>query len=111
MSERAKAGLIYLCVFFAIVTGALGVVGIMGVRSTTAVSDSLVSDELATQTSTATTARAMDAIYSTGEQILLSSDPAARGRLGVLYSQTIPGADADLAALVRFHVADDPAEQ
>jgi diguanylate cyclase (GGDEF)-like protein len=110
ISQRAEAGLIYLCVFFAIVTAALGAVGILGVRSTTAVSDSIVSDELATETSTAITARAMDAIYSTGEQILLSSDPAARARLGILYSQTIPAADADLADLVRLHAGDDEAE-
>jgi diguanylate cyclase (GGDEF)-like protein len=110
ISQRAEAGLIYLCVFFAVVTAALGVVSIIGVRSTTAVSDSIVSDELTTETSTAVTARAMDAIYSTGEQILLSSDPAARSRLSVLYSQSIPAADANLAALVRLHADDDPAE-
>jgi diguanylate cyclase (GGDEF)-like protein len=110
ISQRAEAGLIYLCVFFALVTAALGVVGILAVRSTTAVSDSIVSDELTTETSTAVTARSMDAIYSTGQQILLSSDPAARSRLSVLYSQTIPAADSNMAALVRLHAGDDPAE-
>ncbi len=108
ISKRAEAGLIYVCVFFALVTAALGVVGILGVRSTTAVSERIVSDELATETSTATTARTMDAIYSSGEQILLSSNPA--GRLGTLYSQTIPSADTELAALVRLHADDDQAE-
>ena len=110
ISQRAEVGLIYLCVFFALVTAALGVVGILGVRSTTAVSDRIVSDELTTETATATTSRAMDAIYSSGEQILLSSDPAARSRLGVLYSQSIPAADASLATLVRLHADDDQAE-
>src|SRR6185437_2507512 len=100
ISQRAEAGLIYLCVFFALVTAALGVVGIMGVRSATTVSEKIVSDQVTTATSTAVAARAMDAVYSTGEQILLSSDPSAGGRPGVLYSQTIPAADADLAALV-----------
>jgi len=110
ISQRAEAGLIYLCVFFALVTAALGVVGIMGVRSATTVSEKIVSDQVTTATSTAVAARAMDAVYSTGEQILLSSDPSAGGRPGVLYSQTIPASDADLAALVRLHAGDTAAE-
>ncbi len=108
ISQRAEAGLIYLCVFFALLTAALGIVGILGVRSTTSVSERIVSDELATETSTATTARTIDGIYSDGEQILLSSNPAAR--LGTLYSQKIPEADAELAALVRLHADDRGAE-
>ena len=110
ISQRAEAGLIYLCVFFAVVTGSLGVVGVLGVRSTTAISDRIVSDELATESSTATAARAVDAVYSAGEQILLGGDPSAGTSAGVLYAQTIPKADAQLADLVRLHAGDDPVE-
>jgi hypothetical protein len=76
VSQRAVTGLVYVCVFFAVVTAGVGVVGVIGVDSTTDVGDGIVSDELATATATATTARAMDAVYSAGERVLLSATPA-----------------------------------
>jgi diguanylate cyclase (GGDEF)-like protein len=110
VSERAVAGLVYLCVFFAVVMASLGVIGAVGVNSTTAVGNSIVADELATATATAQTARAMDAVYSGAEQVLLDPDPAHDPAAAVLYNQQLPTADAQLGELLRRHADDRAAE-
>jgi diguanylate cyclase (GGDEF)-like protein len=112
LSRRAVVGLIYVCVFFAVMIVGTGVAGITGVRSTTHVGNAIVGDELATATATARVGRNMDAAYSAGEQLLLSND-SARNRLvaNTLYNSTIPAVDSGLADLEQLHDGDSTAEQ
>jgi diguanylate cyclase (GGDEF)-like protein len=112
LSRRAVVGLLYVCVFFAVMIVGVGVAGVTGVQSTTDVGTSIVSDELATATATARVGQSMDAAYAEGEQLLLSPDKA-RGRAlaATLYDTTIPAVDTSLADLERLHAGDPPAEQ
>jgi diguanylate cyclase (GGDEF)-like protein len=112
LSRRAVVGLVYVCVFFAVMVVGVGVAGIAGVRSTTHAGNATVSDELTTATATARVGRNMDAAYSAGEQLLLSSD-SARNRLvaNTLYNSTIPAVDSGLADLEQLHDGDSTAEQ
>ena len=110
VSQRAVTGLVYVCVFFGVVTAGVGVVGVIGVDSTTDVGDRIVSDELATATATASTARAMDAVYTAGERVLLSPTPATASNSLSLYEQLMPSADAQLTMLEQLHAGDNAAE-
>jgi diguanylate cyclase (GGDEF)-like protein len=110
VSQRAVTGLVYVCVFFGVVTAGIGVVGAIGVDSTTDVGDSIVSDELATATATAVTTRAIDAVNTAGERVLLSASPASVSGSLALYEQLIPAADAQLTTLQQLHADDGPAE-
>jgi diguanylate cyclase (GGDEF)-like protein len=112
LSRRAVIGLVYVCVFFALMIVGVGVAGVAGVRSTTHVGNSIVRDELAAATTTAGVGQSMDAAYSQGERMLLSTDPTQKAQLARgLYDTTIPAVDTRLANLERFHAGDSPAEQ
>jgi diguanylate cyclase (GGDEF)-like protein len=112
LSKRAVLGLVSVCAFFALTIVAVGFVGIAGVRSTTNVGDSIVSDELATASITAGVGRAMDAAHTEGDEIDLSSDRAQVARLErTLYDVTLPSVEADLAELERLHANDAPPER
>jgi diguanylate cyclase (GGDEF)-like protein len=112
LSRRAVIGLVYVCVFFAVMIVGVGVAGVAGVRSTTHVGNAIVTDELTTATDTARIGQSMDAAYSQGEQLLLSANPARKAQLTRdLYDTTLPAVDAGLADLQRLHTGDSPAEQ
>jgi diguanylate cyclase (GGDEF)-like protein len=112
LSRRAVIGLVYVCVFFAILVVGVGVAGVSGVRSTTHVGNSIVTDELGTATATARVGANMDAAYAQGEQLLLSSDRTRnRSLASTLYDTTVPAVDTGLADLVRLHATDAPTEQ
>jgi diguanylate cyclase (GGDEF)-like protein len=112
LSRRAVIGLVYVCVFFAVMIVGVGVAGIAGVRSTTHVGHAIVSDELTSATTTASMGQSMDAAYAQGEQLLLSTDPTQKAQLASsLYDTSIPAVDTRLADLERLHVSDPPSEQ
>jgi diguanylate cyclase (GGDEF)-like protein len=110
VAQRATTGMVQACVFFAVVTAGLGVVGVLGIRSTTDVGTSIVKDELATETATAVASRAIDHVYGVGEGVLLSADPGTDPRSAELYQVAIPATDGQVAGLVRQHASDGPAE-
>jgi diguanylate cyclase (GGDEF)-like protein len=111
-AHNPAAGLVYVCVFFAVAIVAVSVVGIIGVRSVARTGNNIASDELATATATAQLGREMDSAYSDGTALLVSSDLPARAPLAVtLYEQTIPAVDAGLANLQRLHAGDGIAER
>jgi diguanylate cyclase (GGDEF)-like protein len=112
LSRRAVIGLVYVCVFFAVMVVGVGVAGVAGVRSTTHVGHAIVSDELGTATATARVGRNMDDAYSEGEQLLLSTDATRNQQVATtLYDKTLPAVDSGLADLEQLHDADSAAEQ
>jgi diguanylate cyclase (GGDEF)-like protein len=112
LSRRAVVGLVYVCVFFAIMIVGVGVAGIAGVRSTTQVGTSIVGDQLTTATATARVGRSMDAAYNEGEQLFLSTDATRNSAIAAgLYDSTIPAVDTGLADLEQLHAGDTPTEQ
>jgi diguanylate cyclase (GGDEF)-like protein len=112
LSRRAVVGLIYVCVFFAVMIVGVGVAGVTGVRSTTQVGNAIVGDELTTANATARVGQSMDAAYAQGEQLLLSADRTRDSQLTrTLYDTTIPAVDTGLANLERLHAGDPPAER
>jgi diguanylate cyclase (GGDEF)-like protein len=111
VAQRAETGMVRACVFFAVVTAGVGLVGVLGIRSTTAVGTSIVRDELATETITAIASRSIDHAYGVGLGVVLSSDPATDPSASQLYQQEIPATDAQVADLVRQHAGDAPEER
>lgn len=111
VAQRAETGMVRACVFFAVVTAGVGLVGVLGIRSTTAVGTSIVRDELATETITAIASRSIDHAYGVGLGVVLSSHPATDPSASQLYQQAIPATDAQVADLVRQHAGDAPEER
>ncbi len=111
IASRVNAGIVLVCVFFAVVAVALGAAGMVGVRSATSIGATIAGDELTTATLTTRLGRQMDRAYSTAQAMLLSADPARRAVLAAsLYDPVIPAVDAALADLLRIH-SDDPADE
>src|SRR5450631_389336 len=111
LSGRVNVGVLIVCLFFGVTAAAIGVVGIIGVRSATANGAEIASDELTTATATAELSRRLGDAYSTSQALMLSADPAARAQLAsTLYDRVIPAVDAGLADLTRLHVADSADE-
>ena len=111
LSGRVNVGVLIVCLFFGVTAAAIGVVGIIGVRSATANGAEIASDELTTATVTAELSRRLGDAYSTSQALMLSADPAARAQLAsTLYDRVIPAVDAGLADLTRLHVADSADE-
>jgi diguanylate cyclase (GGDEF)-like protein len=111
LSTRLGVGVVYACVFFAVIAGAIGAVGIVAVRSATATGNSITSDELATATATAQFGQQVDTVYSSGQTLALTSNAAQRTQIASsLYSQQLPATDAALSAVQRNHADDSPSE-
>jgi diguanylate cyclase (GGDEF)-like protein len=99
------------CILFALFVSAVGLIGILGVRSATQSGDAIANDEVTTSTKTAQLDRSMDLVYSTAERALLTGDAGQRATLmRVLYSQLIPQVDIRLTNLQASHAADQPRE-
>src|SRR5664279_2953921 len=81
LSGRVNVGVLIVCLFFGVTAAAIGVVGIIGVRSATATGAEIASDELTTATVTAELSRRLGDAYSTSQALMLSADPAARAQL------------------------------
>ena len=112
LTARLNAGVVYACVFFAVVAGAIGIAGIIGVASATNAGNSVTRDELASATITAQFSQELDLVYSTGQAIVTTTDAARRAQLATtLYQQRVPATDTALAALQRTHASDDQAER
>jgi len=102
--------LMTVCVLFAIFVSAIGVIGILGVRSANHSGSEIASGELTTSTMTAQLARSMDLVYSTAERALLSDDGSQRVVLmNSLSSQLIPQVDLRLGDLRARHASDPSA--
>jgi diguanylate cyclase (GGDEF)-like protein len=111
LSRRAVLGLEYLCAFFVLITVSVGVVGVLGVRSTAHVSSSIVRDELATAAATANVGRAIDNTHSVADRLAVTTKPSRIAALqGALYDVAVPKVDADLELLKQLHSDDGPAE-
>jgi diguanylate cyclase (GGDEF)-like protein len=112
LSKRAVLGLIGLCACFTVMVITVGGVGISGVRSSSHVSHSIVSDELSTTVSTAQVSRAMDAAHREGDELFLSTNPAQVTALEqTLFNVSLPAIDQELANLVRLHSDDSASEK
>jgi diguanylate cyclase (GGDEF)-like protein len=99
------------CLLFALFVSAVGLIGIVGVRSATQSGDAIATDELTTSTMTAQLDRSMDLVYSTAEQAVLTQDASQRVVLTrSLYSQLIPQVDVLLTKLQAFHAGDQSKE-
>jgi hypothetical protein len=107
LSRKAITALMACCLLFALFVSAVGLIGILGVRSATQSGDEITTDEIATSTMTAQLDRSMDLAYSTAERALLTGDASQRMTLmSSLYSQLIPQVDIELTNLRTFHAAD-----
>jgi diguanylate cyclase (GGDEF)-like protein len=111
LSSRVTAAVVYACVFFAAAAVVIGTVGIVGVRSATLAGNSVSHDELGSASATAQLSQAVDAVYASGESLLLTNDPKLRTRLAsALYEQQIPAVDVSLSQVQRLHAGDGPTE-
>jgi hypothetical protein len=111
LARAATLSLMMLGTGLTLVVLAVAAIGILGTRASTALGNSIASDELTTAVTTAQLARDMDQAYATGERALLTSSPAQRSRLlGQLYTGTLPAVDAELSSFEQLHEDDPPAE-
>ncbi len=111
LSARLGIGVIWACVFFAVVAAAIGTLGVLAVGSATSTGNSITRDELATATVTAQFGEKLGVVYSAGQALALTASTDARTELATtLYNQQIPDAEAALGALQRIHADDAPAE-
>ena len=102
----------YSCAVFAVIIGAVGVVGMLGVRSATRTVNRIASDELRTSTVTAEVGQEVADAYATAERLLLTPDSTQRAqREHELYSEILPNVETSLADLQRLHADDPPAEK
>ena len=109
-SARMVIGVVSSCVLFAVATLLLGGVGLASVRSATSIGQSIVHDDLAQAGLAGELGRAVATVFSTSQEIALSTDPADRVQLDVaLHEQMIPAVQDALANLRQAH-ADSPAE-
>jgi diguanylate cyclase (GGDEF)-like protein len=111
LARAATLSLIMLGTGLTLVVLAVAAIGILGTRASTALGNSIASDELTTAVTTGQLARDMDEAYATGEQALLTSRPGQQSRLlGQLYTGTLPAVDAELSSFEQLHEDDPPAE-
>jgi diguanylate cyclase (GGDEF)-like protein len=111
LARAATLSLMMLGTGLTLVVLAVAAVGIWGTRASTALGNSIASDELTTAVTTGQLARDMDEAYATGEQALLTSRPGQQSRLlGQLYTSTLPAVDAELSLFEQLHEDDPPAE-
>jgi diguanylate cyclase (GGDEF)-like protein len=111
LSQRATSAFTVVCVLFTLTVAAVGVVAIIGVRSNTAATNRIATDELATTVGTARVGRLLDTAYSTGSALVRTADPAVRATFAAaLYERTIPSLETRIADLVAMHADDAPAE-
>ena len=86
--------------FRTLVTVAVVVVGILGIRSATYQGQVIAGRELDTAVATNQLTQKMDAAYGAGQDALRAADPATRSRLfGTLYTSLLPAMDAQLLSL------------
>jgi diguanylate cyclase (GGDEF)-like protein len=112
LARAATRSLVVLCIGLTLVVLAVAATGIVGTRSSTGLGNEIGNDELTTSTATGLLAQDMDAAYATGEEALLTSEPAQRSQLlGLIYTRLLPAADAQLSSLERLHGGDPPAER
>ena len=98
--------------FRTLVTVAVVVVGILGIRSATHQGQVIAGGELDTAVATNQLTQEMDAAYGAGQDALRAADPATRSRLfGTLYTSLLPAVDAQLLSLQQLHAGDSPAER
>ena len=98
--------------FRTLVTVAVVVVGILGIRSATHQGQVIAGGELDTAVATNQLTQEMDAAYGTGQDALRTADPATRSRLlGTLYTSLLPAIDAQLFSLQQLHAGDSPADR
>jgi diguanylate cyclase (GGDEF)-like protein len=107
LGRRATIGLIYLCVFFTLTTIAVGLVGVLGVRSASKDTRSIVSDELTTTSATARVALEMEAVRVSADELFRTVAAApAKQTARDLYDVEVPRVDNDLTRLVVLHAND-----
>jgi diguanylate cyclase (GGDEF)-like protein len=108
----ANSSLAAVCAGLTLVVLAVAALGVAGIHSVTTQGNEISSDGLASTIVTGDVIRAMDTAYVTGEEALLTSDPAQRTRLlGSLYTSLLPATDEQLSTLEQMHAADPPAER
>jgi diguanylate cyclase (GGDEF)-like protein len=111
LARAATLSLMMLGTGLTLAVLAVAAIGILGTRASTALGNSIASDELTTAVTTAQLARDMDQAYATGERALLTSSPAQRSRLlGQLYTGLLPAVDSELSSFEQLHEDDPPAE-
>jgi diguanylate cyclase (GGDEF)-like protein len=112
LPARAALGVIAICALFALTSVGIGIVGVLGVRSTTRTGVQITRDELGTATATARTTRAIDNAFATGESVLLAPNAASRAVAATaLLATNLPDADSAVTTLVALHVDDGAAEK
>ena len=111
IARVATRSLATLCVALSIAVIVVAVIGLFGANSSTTLGKEIANDELTTSTTTGELARDMDSAYATGEEALLTANPALRARLlGGLYTGMLPETDEQLAMFEQLHAGDPPAE-
>jgi diguanylate cyclase (GGDEF)-like protein len=111
LARVATSSLVALCIGLSLVVVAVAAIGILGARSSAALSKQIAGNELATSTATGELARNMDTAYVDGEEAFLTASPATRSHLwNLLYATLLPATDDEVTDLVRLHAGDPPAE-
>ena len=111
ISSRVNTGVVLVCLLFGVAAAAIGVAGIVAVRTSAALGSTIAGDELATATVTTRLGREVDRAYTIAQAMLFSADPGRRAVLaGALYDPVVPAVDAALADLTRIH-SDDSADE
>jgi diguanylate cyclase (GGDEF)-like protein len=111
LARAATRSLVALCAALALAVAAVAAIGILNTHSASNLGNMIAGDELTTSIVTNQLARSIDAVYATGEQAALATQPAERSRLlGSLYTSLLLAVDADLFSLKQLHAGDPPAE-
>jgi diguanylate cyclase (GGDEF)-like protein len=110
LSARLSAGVVLACALFAACVLAIGVLGIVGVRTANSAGNQIAHDELSTANITAQFGHDVDLAYATAQQMWLSDASARAPYAARLYDSQMPAVEADIAALVRIHEGDGAAE-
>ena len=112
LASRVAKVVIGACLIFATASFAIGLIGILGVRSTTQVSNEVAKDELATATVTASVGLRIDAVYATGESAALAPSTHVRALSNsALFTEQIPAVDRGMLDLRRLHADDGATEK
>jgi diguanylate cyclase (GGDEF)-like protein len=110
-ASRLTTTVFCACLFLSLTAAGVGVAGIVGVHSATAVGHAIANDELSTATTTARLGRAIDSAYATGQALAFSAPGADRAQVAAtLYDDKIPAVESGLVALTRSHADDGSAE-
>jgi diguanylate cyclase (GGDEF)-like protein len=111
LSQRASIALVITCALFGLAVAVVGAVGIVGVRSTTAVANRIASDEVETGATTSRVGRLLDHGFATGGALLRNPTPSQAAALASdLYDHTVPALETNITHLVALHADDDAAE-